>query len=175
MPRQRSGPCNREFVVECDASGSDIRAVKHQGSRLVPFFSRPLTPCHSKLATYECKLIRLVQAVHHWCPYLSRFAFLIHIDHFCLKYLLDQRLSMIPQHQWDSKLMGFNFRVEYQPGSANIVADTLSRCDTINDSEVAALSAPTFNIFDSLRAQIATSPELQQLKIEVADGGRSDS
>jgi hypothetical protein len=43
-----------------------------------------------------------------------------------LKFLLDQRLSTIPQHQWASKLHGFDFRVEYKPEAANTVADGLS-------------------------------------------------
>ncbi|KAK1649459.1 hypothetical protein QYE76_067264 [Lolium multiflorum] len=43
---------------------------------------------------------------------------------------LDQRLSTVPQHQWISKLFGFDFTVEYRPGRLNTVADALSRRDT---------------------------------------------
>jgi hypothetical protein len=77
--------------------------------------------------------------------------FLICTDHYNLKLLLDQRLSMIPQHQWASKLIGFDFSVEYRPGSSNVVADVLSRRDTDGTTMAAALSAPTFHIFDVLR------------------------
>jgi hypothetical protein len=49
-------------------------------------------------------------------------------DHYNLKYLLDERLATIPQHQWVSKLMGFDFAVEYKSGARNTVADALSRC-----------------------------------------------
>lgn len=52
--------------------------------------------------------------------------FTVQTDHYSLKYLLDQRLSTIPQHQWVSKLFGFDFSVEYKLGRLNIVADTLS-------------------------------------------------
>jgi hypothetical protein len=51
-------------------------------------------------------------------------------DHYSLKFLLDQRLSSIPQCQWTSKLLGFDFHVEFKPGVANVVADALSCCNT---------------------------------------------
>jgi len=47
-------------------------------------------------------------------PYLWGRHFLVRTDHYSLKFLLDQRLSTIPQHQWLSKLFGFDFAVEYR-------------------------------------------------------------
>jgi hypothetical protein len=47
-------------------------------------------------------------------------------DHYSLKFLLDQRLFCVPQHQWTSKLLSFDFCVEFKPGVANVVADALS-------------------------------------------------
>jgi hypothetical protein len=84
----------------------------------VAFFSRPFAARHLKLAAYERELISLVQAMRHWRPYLWGRQFLVCTDHFSLKYLLDQRLSTVPQHQWISKLFGFEFTVEYRPGTA---------------------------------------------------------
>lgn len=62
---------NDAFIVECDASGSGFRAVLHQGSAAIAFFSRPIAPRHASLAAYERELIGLVQAVHHCRPYLG--------------------------------------------------------------------------------------------------------
>jgi hypothetical protein len=89
---------DREFIVECDASGSNFGVVLHQGDDLLELFSKQVTPRHAKLTAY---------------------------DHFCLKYLLDHRFSMIPQHQWASKLLSFDFRVEYNPNILNEVVDAL--------------------------------------------------
>jgi hypothetical protein len=47
-------------------------------------------------------------------------------DHFSLKYLLDQRLSTIPQHAWVSKLFGYEFSVEFKPERQNVAADAVS-------------------------------------------------
>jgi hypothetical protein len=115
----------------------------------VAFFSRPLALRHSKLAAYERELIGLVQVVRHWRPYLWGSTFLVRTDHYSLKYLLDQKCLTIPQHQWASKLI------------INVVADALSLNNTVDEPENATLLAPTFGIFDSLRVEIAGSPELQ--------------
>jgi hypothetical protein len=104
---------DRDFVVECDALGIGLGAVLHQGSGSVAFFSHQLAPRYTKLTSYERELIRLVQAVRHWRPYLWGHPFLIKTNHFSLKFLLDPRLATIPQHQWASKLIGFDFRIEF--------------------------------------------------------------
>jgi hypothetical protein len=61
---------DEEFIVECNTSGSGIDAVLHQGRGPVAFFSRPIAPRHVNFTAYECELIRLVQAVRHWRPFL---------------------------------------------------------------------------------------------------------
>jgi hypothetical protein len=51
---------NTVFIVECDASRSGIGTILHQGINPIMFFSRPLAPCHSKLAMYKWGLISLM-------------------------------------------------------------------------------------------------------------------
>jgi hypothetical protein len=129
-------------VVDCDASGSGFGAVLHQGDGPVAFFSRAIAPHHAKPTAYERELIGL-KAVMHWWPYLWTQPFIICMDNFSLKYLLDQQLSMIPQHAWVSKLFDYLFTVEFKPGRQNTAADTLSRRDEEGPS-VHAVSLPTF-------------------------------
>ena len=135
------------------------------------FFSKPIAPRHAKLAAYERELIGLVQAVRHWRPYLWGCRFLIRTDHYSLCFLLDQCLSTVPQHQWASKLLGFDFAVEYKPGTANMVADALSRRDE-HLAETLALSAPQFSLFDELRREVLTSPELTAIRDDIAKGSK---
>jgi hypothetical protein len=95
--------------------------------------------------------------LYKWCDigaYLWGREFVVKTDHYSLRYLLDQRLATIPQHQWVNKIMGFDFRVEYKPGACNTVVDALSRRETGETNQLMAMSAPTFRVFDDLRTEI---------------------
>lgn len=87
---------SKQFVVDCDASGSGFGAVLHQGDGAIAFFSRAVAPHHAKLPAYERELIGLVKAVKNWRPYLWGRSFKVRTDHYSLKLILDQRLSTIP-------------------------------------------------------------------------------
>jgi len=166
---------DRLFMVDCDASGVGFGAVLHQGAGPLAFFSRPFAARHLKLAAYERELIGLVQAVRHWRPYLWGRHFLIRTDHYSLKFLLDQRLSTVPQHQWISKLFGFDFTVEYRPGRLNTVADALSRRDTEREADsmegaACALSGPSFAFLDDVRRATREAEDAQHLLQQLAAG-----
>jgi hypothetical protein len=134
----------------------------------VAYFSRLITAHHAKLAVYKHELIGLVHVVRHWRPYLWGRSFLIKTDHYSLKFLLDQRLSIIPQHQWASKLLGFDFHVKFKPGVTNVVAGALSRRAT-EEAGAMALSCPSFHLLDSLRQEVDSTPDLRALLDATAD------
>jgi hypothetical protein len=95
-------------------------------------------------------------------------------NHYSLKYLLDQWLATISQHQWVSKLMGFDFAVEYKTGASNTAVDALSRLSEEESGALAALSAPMFTVFDTLRMELDEVVALRQLRDEIAAGGHED-
>ena len=84
----------------------------------------------------------------------------------------------MPQHQWISKLFGFDFSVQYRPSRLNTVADALSRRDadhdtTGGDSEGTALcirSGPTFGLFTDIRRATAAAPDALLLQQQLATG-----
>jgi hypothetical protein len=86
--------------------------------------------------------------------------------------LLDQRLSTVPQHQWISKLFGYDFTVEYRPGRLNTVADALSRRATEDVVEdVAALGTvmcirfgTSFALIDDIRRATSMAEDAQGLR-----------
>jgi len=91
---------------------------------------------------------------------------------------LDQRLSTVPQHQWISKLFGFDFNVEYRPDRLNIMADALSRRDAelapedanASGAALCVRSGPSFAFFDDIRRATATSEDAQLLRRRLEAG-----
>jgi hypothetical protein len=68
---------------------------------------KDLVPWHSSVGRLQPvmsssllmnELIGLVQAVHHWRPYLWGRRFTVRTYHFSLKFMFNQRLSIVPQH-----------------------------------------------------------------------------
>lgn len=81
--------------------------------------------------------------------------------------MLDQCLSTVPQHQWISKLFGFDFIVEYRPGRMNIVVDALSRRGQ-QETNLHVISEPTFQFFHDIEREIQDNEELHQLRDNIA-------
>jgi len=153
--------------------------VLHQDGRPIAFFSHPFAARHLKTAAYEHEIIGLVQAVRHWRPYLWGRAFVVQTDHYALKFMLDQRLSTIPQRHWVSKLFGYDFSVEYRPGKGNVVADALSRWDgdvpLLADvleagAFLMALSTLAFQLYDDIHHELDADGGLRQHRDAAAAG-----
>jgi hypothetical protein len=95
-------------------------------------------------------------------------------DHYALKFMLDQRLSTIPQHYWiiklfgydftvEYKLFGYDFTVEYRARKLNTVVDALSRRDS-EEALLHSISTPTFQLYSDLKNEISSSLELSALQ-----------
>jgi hypothetical protein len=110
-----------------------------------------------------------VQVVKHWRPYLWGHRFLVRTDHYSLKFLLDQRLSTVPQHQWINKLFEFDFTVEFRPERLNSTADALSRRDE-EAAALCALSSPSFHLYADLRRDTVADPVARDMLQQLAAG-----
>ena len=86
------------------------------------------------MSTYEKEFLALVLAIRKWRHYLLGHQFKVRTDQQALKYLLEQRVGTPFQQKWVTKLLGFDFTVEYRCGKENRAADALSR-QMMNDPE----------------------------------------
>ena len=98
-----------------------------QDQKPIAFHSQVLKGRSLVLSTYEKEFLAVVVAVQKWRHYLVGKPFVIKTDQQSLKYLLDQRVGTPAQQRWITKLVGYNFLVEYKKGKENVVVEALSR------------------------------------------------
>jgi hypothetical protein len=155
---------SKPFIIECDASGVGVGVVLMQDNRPIAFLSQALKGEALHMSTYEKELFALVTAVHKWRPYLLGQSFVIRTDQQSLKFLLEQKVGTPFQQRWLTKLLGYDFLVEYKKGVENKVADALSRrhSEAANIS-LSLLSLPVLGWVDDLKAQYLLDPKLQLL------------
>ena len=133
---------SQEFIIETDASNTGIRVVLMQKGHPLAYISKTLSLWHQRLLVYEKKLLAIVYAMKKWHHYLHEIHFVIRTDHHSLKYLLQQRITFPGQHTWLTKLMGYDYEINYKKGRENVVADALSR---VNSSELMFMAISTIS------------------------------
>ena len=79
------------------------------------------------------ELTAIYEAVRHFRYFLEGQTFTIVTDHKPLIYMFSQRVEKIPQRQRRqiAFISQFSTNIKYQPGDENIVADSLSRVESI--------------------------------------------
>lgn len=113
-------------------------------------------------------------AVQIWRHYLLAHKFKVRTDQQALKHLLEQKVGTPFQQKWITKLLGFDFSVEYRSGKGNKAADALSRLPDqgnnselevimINHGEAKAICMVTVNWWEELHRVYHQDPQLQQL------------
>ena len=158
----------KPFIIETDASGYGLGAVLLQEQRPVAFFSQVLGPQARSKSIYEKELMAIVFAVLKWRPYLLGRRFIVRTDQQSLKFLLEQRIVGLEYQKWITKLMSFNFEIQYRSGASNRVADALSRQP--QDVECAELVVPAWQHWADLEAELKADEFLQKLRNDLSSG-----
>ncbi|KAJ0885316.1 putative nucleotidyltransferase, Ribonuclease H [Helianthus annuus] len=150
-----------DFVVYCDASIQGLGCVLMQRDKVIAYASRQLKVHERNYTTHDLELGAVVFALKIWRHYLYGTRCTIYTDHRSLEHILKQKDLNMRQRRWVELLNDYECAIKYHPGKANVVADALSRKDTL-PKRVRALQ---LTIQSSLPAQIRAA-QLEALKPE---------
>ena len=133
--------CTKPFLLETDVSKDGLGAVLSQKQvdgwyHPVAYGSRALMPHVKNYHSIKLKFLVLKWAVtEHFKEYLPYQSFLVKMDNNPLTYIIMTPNLDVMGHQWVSALVESNFKLEYQKGCDNTVADALNQVTTCLDTE----------------------------------------
>lgn len=144
-----------------DASNSALGAVVEQYEngiwKPLSFFSRKFTPSETKYSTYDRELLGIYSAVKYFKYLLEGRNFQIFTDHKPLTYAFRQKSDKASPRQTRhlDYISQFSTDIIHISGKNNIVADALSRINSINSPDVID--------YDEFQRHQKDDPELQQI------------
>ena len=98
-----------------------------QEKQVVAYASRQLKTHEINYPTHDLELAAVVFALKVWRHYLLGNRCEIFSDHKSLKYIFTQPDLNLRQRRWIEAINDFDLTINYTPGKANVMADTLSR------------------------------------------------
>lgn len=149
------------LAIMSDASDIGIGASlqQHIDGNWQPlgFFSRKLTVTEKKYSTYDRELLAIYAAVKHFRFMVEGSQFVIFTDHKPIIYAFSQNVDKFsPRQARNLDFIGqFSTDIRHINGKDNVVADALSRVETI-------ISPSPIN-FDNFHEEQSSDNELQQL------------
>ena len=156
------------FVIETDASGIAIGAVLLQNGHPLAYFSKCLGPRMLHASTYIRELHAVVAAVRKWRQYLLGRPFTILTDHKSLRELMTQVIQTPEQHYYLSKLLRYEYSIQYKTGATNVIADALSRAPS-PEASLLVLSVPQLDFLSDIKQSFDSNSEFQRLAQAIRD------
>jgi hypothetical protein len=117
----------KTFQVKCDASGYAVGGVLSQDDRPVAYFSEKLDDAKLKYSTYDKEFYAIIQALKKWRHYLIPKEFVMYSDNHALQFVSQQERLNQKHAKWVEYMQSFTFVIKHISGTANKVADALSR------------------------------------------------
>jgi hypothetical protein len=117
----------KTFQVRCDAIGLDIGAVLSQDNRPIAYFSEKLNDTKKNYSTCDKEFYVVIQALKKRKHYLIPKEFFLYSDNKALQFIIRQEKLNQRHDKWVEFMQNFTFVIKHIVGTANKVADDLSR------------------------------------------------
>ncbi|KAL4577932.1 hypothetical protein LXL04_014047 [Taraxacum kok-saghyz] len=122
-----------------------------QRGKVIAYASRQLKVHEVNYTTHDLELGAVVFALKIWRHYLYGTKCTVFTDHKSLHHIFHQKELNMRQRRWVELLNDYECEIRYHPGKANVVADALSRKETVKPRRVRAL---TMNVQSQVPIQI---------------------
>ncbi|CAL9687319.1 unnamed protein product [Knipowitschia caucasica] len=136
-PVLRSPDFTQNFVVQVDASAVGLGAVLVQGDpgeeRPILYLSRKLLPREARYSVVEKEGLAIKWALESLRYYLLGREFILETDHRALTWINTMKDHNARLSRWYLSLQPFKFTVRHRKGTANVVADYLSRLPNLGN------------------------------------------
>lgn len=127
----------RPFIIETDASQLAVGAALLQefddGKRIIGYFSKKLSSTQRKYSATERECLGVLLAVENFRHYIEGSTFIVETDAKSITWLFSLSAANANSRllRWALKLQSYDFTLQYRKGKDNILADCLSRIETI--------------------------------------------
>ena len=156
------------FEVHTDASNFAIGGVLMQERRPIAFESRKLNDTERRYTVQEKEMTAIIHCLRTWRHYLLGSHFIVKTDNVATSYFHTQKKLSPKQARWQDFLAEFDYTLEYKLGTANHVADALSR-----KAELASItSQPQGEMVDLIKEGLQHDPVAKSL-ITLAHEGKT--
>jgi len=123
---------NKEFHIYTDASSQQLGAVIMQEGKPLAFYSRKMNGAQRRYTVGEQELLSIVETLKEFRNILLGQRLIVHTDHMNIIYgnLSNDRIV-----RWRLLLEEYGPEYRHIKGKENVVADALSRMETVNSTE----------------------------------------
>ena len=130
---------SNEFEIMCDANDYAMGAVLGQRTekifKAIYYASKTFNEAQEDYSTTEKEMLAIVFACEKFRPYILGSHVVIHTDHVAIKYLMAKKDAKPRLIIWVLLLQEFDLEIKDKNGSANVIADHLSRLERIDGTE----------------------------------------
>lgn len=146
------------FIVETDASGMGMGAVLSQRNHPIAFFNQQFSSTLLRASTYVREFAAITAAIKKWRQYLLGHPFTILTDNCSLKEVMAQAVQTPEQLRYLTRLLGYDFTIQYRADSTNLAADALSWREEPTAGTLLLLTIPNFVFLQELKSELSRNP-----------------
>lgn len=129
---------SRPFIIETDASqlaaGAALLQEFDEGKRIIGYYSKKLSSTQRKYSATEKECLAVLLAVENFRHYIEGATFTVITDAKSITWLFSISAANANSRllRWALRLQSYDFVLQYRKGKENVLADCLSRIESID-------------------------------------------